>query len=102
MRNRWVRRAFLGLVLVFPILISAVSSHSLGRAVRGFRMGSPIMAVEMLLVGGLVFASRERSRLLVEIDAARTTPRRLASRPPVALAGLKAPAKHTVFGSRGR
>lgn len=94
MQSRWARRVVLALVLVFPIAITATSARPSAGAARGLRASLPIVAVEMVLVGGMVFAARERSRLLVEMEAVRTRPRRVAS-----LSGPKAVAKHFVFGS---
>src|SRR5258708_2393027 len=97
MRNRWARWAVLGLIFVFPLLIVAASAEGQGSLRRTLRAGSPIVAVEMVLLGGMVFASRERRRLLVELDAARTRSRGVGS-PSAALAGLKAPVRRSVPG----
>lgn len=102
MRNRWARRVVVGLVLAFPLAISAVASPSpsptAGRLLRGFSVGTPVVAVEMVLLGGLVFAGRERRRLLVEMDAARTRPREAHTFTPAMVSGTKAPARASLFG----
>ena len=101
MHHQWVRRVFVGLILAFPLLISVVAAPSPGSVSRGLQAVMPIVAVETVLVGGLVFARRERRRLLVELDAARTSPNRIASRPSAALVKTKAPAWRSVSGSPG-
>src|SRR5262245_3545907 len=103
MRHRWARRVVLGSILAFPLLISAVASPSTssspqaGRFVRGFSVGVPVVVVELVLVGGVIFATRERRRLQVELDAARTRPRDVASLSSAMLSRAKAPARLSVF-----
>jgi hypothetical protein len=98
MRNRWARWVVLTLIVAFPLLLSAASAQGQGGGFpRTLRASAPILAVEMVLVGGLVFASRERRRLLVELDAARSRPRSIAS-PSAALTGLKMPTRRSVTG----
>ena len=60
MRTRSLGLAFLAMVLMFPLLISAVSPRPLGRPSRGLRAGLPMPGSEMILVGGLILAGRER------------------------------------------
>lgn len=93
MRNRWARRVCVGLILAFPVLMTVAASSAVpAEAARGARGLAPVVAVEALLIGGLVFAGRERRRLLVEMDAARTQPRRITS-----LAGPKLALKPFFF-----
>ncbi len=101
MRNSWARRVVLGLILAFPLMMVAVASPSAdpnpGRFFRSFSAVMPVFAVEMVLVGGMVFAVRERRRLHVEMDAARTKPTPLAAVSPAILAPSKAPARVAAF-----
>jgi hypothetical protein len=70
MRNPWVRRVFVGLIFAFPLLIGLASSRSLSRFGRELQGGSPIILVESVLLTGMVFATRQRRKLLVAIEAA--------------------------------
>lgn len=99
MRHTWVRRVFIGLILAFPLLMSVAAAPT----ERGVRSALPIVAVELVLVGGLLFARRERRRLLVELEAARTAaPRRVVvSRPSAALVNSKPAAWRSISGSPG-
>src|SRR5262245_40388163 len=102
MRNRWARGLVVGLIFVFPLMIAVVSARGHGGGFpRTLRASAPILAVETVLLGGLVFASRERRRLLVELDAARTRPSSVAT-PAPALAGLRASARRFVPGRAPR
>jgi hypothetical protein len=60
MRTRSLGLAFLAMVLMFPLLISAVSPRPLGRPSRGLRASLPALGSEMVVVGGLILAGRER------------------------------------------
>jgi hypothetical protein len=80
MRTRSLRRAFLAMVLVFPLLISAVAPRPLGRPPRGLRSGLPVLGSEMVLVGGLFLAGRGRRRLLARAVVARPGDGRPSSR----------------------
>jgi hypothetical protein len=80
MRDVRIRKAFLGLILAFPFLIVLVSGPSSGRPVRLWGSdGGPLLAVEVLLIGGLVYASRERARLLSRIGVATVPTPRIAA-----------------------
>jgi hypothetical protein len=82
-----------GLILAFPVLMAAAASSAVsGEAARGVRGFAPVVAVEAMMIGGLVFAGRERRRLLAEMDAVRTQPRRITS-----LAGPKLALKPFFF-----
>jgi hypothetical protein len=75
MRDRRVRLAFLGLILAFPFLIVGVSPRGSGRPSGLASEALPLLAVEVLLVGGLAFAARERIHLLARAPSAhRPTP----------------------------
>jgi hypothetical protein len=82
-----------GLVLVFPLLVSAVATGT-----PRISAGSPVLAVEMLLVGGLVFAGRERRRLLVELEAGRTRPAEIGTFAPPILGRARVAARSSLFG----
>ena len=105
MRHRGSRVVVLGLILAFPILVHTVSAPGFGGVAGLFSAGSPLLGVEMLLVGGLVFASRERRRLFLLVDNARlgsgTVPVP-APAPHLASAGASSPARRTVAGRLGR
>ncbi|WP_406698865.1 hypothetical protein V5E97_08265 [Singulisphaera sp. Ch08] len=101
MRNQWARRVIVSLILAFPLLLSVAASTTPVSFARRLEAASPIVAVETVLVGGLLFARRERRRLLVELDAARTMPVRAISRPSGALVNTKAHAWRSVSGSPG-
>jgi hypothetical protein len=73
MRDRRVRLVFLGLILAFPLMMIGVAPAASGRTSGGVASeGWPLLSVELLLVGGLVFAGRQRVRLLA---GAATAPR---------------------------
>jgi hypothetical protein len=92
---RWI---VLGLIFAFPFMLVAASARGQGGGFpRTLRASLPIVAVEVVLLGGLVFASRERRRLLVELDAARSRPRSVAG-PSAALTGLRLPTRRSVTG----
>ena len=101
MRNQWTRRIVVSLILAFPLLLSVVASPTPVSFARGLEAASPILAVETVLVGGLLFARRERRRLVVELEAARTVATRAVSRPSGALVKTNAPAWRSVSGSPG-
>lgn len=101
MRNHWARRVAVGLILAFPLLLSVVASPTPLSLARGLEAAPPILAVETVLVGGLLVARRERRRLLVELDAARTMATRAASCPSGALVKTNTPAWRSVSGSPG-
>ncbi|SIO28554.1 hypothetical protein SAMN05444166_3497 [Singulisphaera sp. GP187] len=100
MRNPWARRVSVSLILAFPLLLSLVATPSPVSFVRGVEGVLPIVAVETVLVGGLLVARRERRRLLVELEAARNLPRHI-SRPAGALVKAKAAAWRSVSSSPG-
>lgn len=89
MRNQWARGVVLGLVLAFPVLMSATAGS--------ITTVAPVLAVETVLVGGLVFASRERRRLLVEMDAARGKAAQIGTFSPAMRSGAKAPARGSLL-----
>jgi hypothetical protein len=62
MRDRRVRAAFVALILVFPILMTAMGAR---RSVPRSTVGT-LLAVEGILAGGLLAAASERRRLRVE------------------------------------
>jgi hypothetical protein len=70
MRCGLARLVVLGLILAFPVLIVASSPASASWS------GStlPVFAVELMLIGGLVFAARERRRLLTGQEALAPRP----------------------------
>ena len=76
MRDRQVRLVFLGLILAFPLLLGASSSSGAG----------PVFGVEAVVVLGLMFASRERRRILALSGQPAAVGRQQAAgsrRPPV-------------------
>lgn len=65
MRDRHVRRIVLGLILVFPVLVTWMSpAPPSGVRARGVQALLPLAAVEVVLVAGLYGASRMRQSLL--------------------------------------
>jgi hypothetical protein len=102
MRNPWVRRVFLGLIFVFPLLIGLASSRSLRHPSRGISLGSPIVVVEGVVLCGVVFAGRERRRLLVALEEAGTRPDPTLAPPSPALAGSKGVVRQPVLRTRAR
>ena len=80
MRNRGLGLAFLAMIFVFPLLVSAVSPRPLGRSQRELRAGIPVLGTEMVLLGGLIYANRERRRLL-ELELALELERGETDRP---------------------
>ena len=62
MRDRRVRTAFVGLTLLFPFLMAATGSPQ----PLSPRTVLTVLAVEAVLAGGLLAASRERRLLLAE------------------------------------
>jgi len=105
MRHHGVRRVFVGLILAFPLLLSVVAaSPNQGVLSGAVQAGLPVVAVELVLVGGLLFVRRERRRLLVELDAARTAMspgRTVVSRPSPALVKAQGATWRPVSGSPG-
>jgi hypothetical protein len=83
MRDRHVRRIFLGLIVVFPVLVTALSP-----APRPADALRSLAAVEAILITGLFGANRARRGLLADrallVDAPRPSlaNAHFARRPP--------------------
>jgi hypothetical protein len=89
MRNRWVRTVFLGLILTFPMMIFVASARSLTRAARELGSSTTVIAVELMLVGGMIFAVRERRRLLGDLAQAQSRSTWVVAHPSTAVTGPK-------------
>lgn len=96
MRNPWVRTVFLGLILTFPMMICVASARSLVRAAYDLRSRSTVIAVELMLAGGMIFAYRERQRLLGGLAQAQSRNTWVVAHRSNAVAGPK-----LAFKSRG-
>ncbi len=60
MRNQWGLGVVVGLILAFPLLLCLVALAPFDFSDKPTRGGSPLIAVETVVVGGLLFARRER------------------------------------------
>jgi hypothetical protein len=90
MHNRFVKSAFLGVVLAFPVLATLAA----GVSPRGADSVWPLAGAQGLVVLCLVYAARERKKLLegqtVEV------PRTLPARPHAAPHPADAPSRSMV------
>lgn len=100
MRKLWVQRVFVGLILAFPLLMSGTWTLSLGQTSALLQMVPAIVAVEMILVAGLVVGTKERRRLFANLELVRAGMEESARRPSGALVGPiavgKSPVYHTI------
>ncbi|WP_422923998.1 hypothetical protein [Singulisphaera sp. PoT] len=72
MQNRWVARVFLGLIFAFPLLASALATPSLGTATALMKVLPAVGLVETFLIVGSFYATRQRRRLVADLEVART------------------------------
>jgi hypothetical protein len=66
MRNPRARAALIGLVLALPVLMVMAGP----RGKKAWAAVPTVAGVELILIGGLLVASRERQRLLAERSSA--------------------------------
>jgi hypothetical protein len=75
MRDRRVRLLFLGLILAFPMLISALATEG-PRSSRGSIFPTVFLSwIEIVIVAGLLFVGQQRRRLLADRREAPSPPR---------------------------
>ena len=87
MRDRRVRVAVVGMMLIFPALMVGMSPRT--TSVREAVL--PVLATEVILVAGLSGVARERQRLAAERTAPAGRPAVVASVPHVSRPVRRAP-----------